>query len=250
MVKNFEQLIDLYFDGRMSAAEQTEFLHLVGTDPAAAQLFAAEELVRGTISTDLSSLPQAATEPGAELLAKLAATKPLAQAASQEVIRQTAQQTGSTMTRSLAGSGMKSVSNLTMNGGLAGVGKTILGLSTGAFQAVTGVVVAVGISVGVYIAQEPSQTSVMPSRDSSSMEVLTPAPLLVDSPLAPVTEEAARMADPQPDRLGESTTPSASVDKSPVLPDMSKVDLSTDFKEPRRNAQDTAAIKLKTQSKR
>lgn len=81
MKYNHDQLIERYMGGRMSAAEEREFLSLAGSDERLGHLLDAERAITSGTQKERTRMPGAATSPGAHLLAKLAATPAAAPAA-------------------------------------------------------------------------------------------------------------------------------------------------------------------------
>jgi hypothetical protein len=210
MKYSIEDMIDRYFDGQLSATEQTAFLSQVAGDPVAKQLFDAETFIRGAFTHDVSAVPQAAMEPSASLLAKLSATKPLATQAvtqaTQEVTRETVTQTVASQATTVAVKGTSAVTAKVAVGTLATAGKTIMGLSVGAFQFVAGAVVTVAIATGVIVSSNnstPSQQQVIaPITDSANVLTVDhkiDTPITASStPVAPLESKDVRTVKSEP----------------------------------------------------
>jgi anti-sigma factor RsiW len=209
MKYNIEELIDRYFDGQLSPTEQTAFLSQVAGDPVAKQLFDAETFIRGAFTHDVSAVPQAAMEPSASLLAKLSATKPLASQAvtqaTQEVTRETVTHTVASQATTVAVKGTSAVTGKVAVGTLATAGKTIMGLSVGAFQFVAGAVVTIAIATGVIVSTNnstPDQQVATPVADSANVFTIDnkiDTPITVSSsPVTPIETRDSRAAKSEP----------------------------------------------------
>ncbi len=208
MTYNIEDLIDRYFDGQLSPTEQSDLMSQVAGDPTAKQLFDAEQFIRGAFTHDVSAVPQAAMEPSATLLAKLSATKPLASSATsqatQEVTREAASQVASqTVSHTVSTVAVKSTSSVAGKiavGSLASAGKTIMGLSVGAFQFVAGAVITVAVATGIIVSTNnstPDQQVITPVVDSANVltiENKIDTPITVSStPVAPIDQKTDRI---------------------------------------------------------
>jgi hypothetical protein len=240
MKYNLEELIDGYFDGQLSPAEHSHLMSQVAGDPTAKQLFDAEQFIRGAFTHDVSAVPQAAAEPSASLLAKLSATKPLAQQAvsqaAQEITRETVTQTASTV----AVKGTSSVAGKIAAGGLATAGKTIMGLSVGAFQFVAGAAITVAVATGIIISSNnstPDQQVVAPVADSANVFKVDNR---IDTPITatstPVTPVEAKSDKPQSD------VKTVASDK----PNEAQPDLMDQLPPPRVNVDPTAKATIST----
>lgn len=249
MTYNIEDLIDRYFDGQLSPTEQSDLMSRVAGDPAAQQLFDAEQFIRGAFTHDVSAVPQAAMEPSATLLAKLSATKPLASSATsqatQEVTReaasQVASQTVSHTVSTVAVKGTSSVAGKIAAGSLASAGKTIMGLSVGAFQFVAGAVITVAVATGIIISTNnstPDQQVITPVVDSANVltiENKIDTPITVSStPVVPIDQKA--------DRTQTEVKSAASDKPSPYQP----IDPINDLPPARRNESNEATTTLST----
>ena len=243
MTYNIEDLIDRYFDGQLSPAEQSHLMSQVAGDPTAQQLFEAEQFIRGAFTHDVSAVPQAAMEPSASLLAKLSATKPVASTAvsqaTQEVARETATQA---VSQSAATVAVKSTSTVGA-GALATAGKTIMGLSVGAFQFVAGAAITVAVATGIIISTNnsaPDQQVIAPITDSAnvlSIENKIDTPITVSStPVAPVETKS--------DRIQTDVKTVASDKPAPYQP----VDPIDDLPKPRVNESDRATTTIGTKA--
>lgn len=274
MTQHIEQLIDRYFDGQLSATEQTELFRAVDTDSVTRQLFDAEQFIRGSFTTDAASVPQAAMEPSASLMSKLAATKPAAQAASQQAasqqaaqqaVQETATQTASQVSSQVGSQAASQIANVAVKStanmagkvattGLAAAGKTIMGLSVGAFQMVAGAVVTVAIATGVIVTTNNNtpndqQLLVPNAQDSAAMFTIENK---IDTPATPVSSIPAPMT-PVTSKIDVSTTKlPGDAQQTPVVskPTMSDVDLMGDMPPPRHNSSDTVNAKFGTKQAR
>lgn len=193
MTYNIEDLIDRYFDGQLSPAEQSHLMSTVAGDPTAKQLFDTEQFIRGAFTHDVSAVPQAAMEPSASLMAKLSATKPLAQQVAQQVAQEITRETVTQTASTAAVKGTSSVAGKVAAGSLATAGKTIMGLSVGAFQFVAGAAITVAVATGIIISSSNSATDqqvITPIKDSAAtltIENKIDTPITVSStPVTPV----------------------------------------------------------------
>jgi hypothetical protein len=264
MTRNIEDLIDGYFDGTLTGSEQTELLRTIDTDSIARQLFDAEQFIRGSFAADAASIPQAAIEPSASLLAKLSATKPLAQAASQQAAqegaKQVAQETATQATTQVASQATTQVAavatksaatvagKVATTSGLAVAGKTIMGLSVGAFQMVAGAAVTVAIATGVIISSSnntPEPQVAMPTPDTAQVYTIENK---VDTPAAPVAVEK-----PIPAVLGDSKVEPSSTkatSATPAAAPRGMVDPMKDLPPARHISSDSAKVPLNTKQGR
>lgn len=74
MMNEHNRQIERYVDGQMSPTEQQEFLKLTERDAGLRRLLEAEQAIVSGARKDRLKMPGVASEPGAALLAKLAAT--------------------------------------------------------------------------------------------------------------------------------------------------------------------------------
>ena len=134
MRSNNERLIDRYIAGRMSPAEEKQFLARAEADPALRRLLKTEQVIGRAIQKDLAAIPLAATEPSPLILAKLAASNPAA----------------------IAGA----AANATASSGSSFIGTFLFG--TKLAQVIVAIVAVTGIAVGTY--------ALAPLFDTSSRE--------------------------------------------------------------------------------
>lgn len=264
MTQNIEQLIDRYFDGQLSATEQTELFRAVDTDSVARQLFDTEQFIRGSFTADASSVPQAAMEPSASLMSKLAATKPATQAASQQAAQQAAQETatqtvaqvGSQAASQIASVAVKSTANMAgkvATTGLAAAGKTIMGLSVGAFQMVAGAVVTVAVATTVILStgsnSSNDQQVLTPVQDSAAIfsienKIDTPAAPISSTP-APMTPVTSSKIDVSSSKLPSDAPQQPAAANKPAMPN-----LMDELPPARHNTSDSAGMKIGTKQGR
>lgn len=228
MSRNIEQLIDLYFDGQMSAAEQTDFLRLVDADPVLQQLVEAEQFIRGTLGADVTTIPQVTVEPGAHLLSKLESSHQFAH--SSNVVQQAAEQT----VQSSIGSTSGSIATKVGLKGIAAAGKGVIG--AGMVKVAAGVLTVAGLSAGVYFA---SNTEPLPKEtfmgDTAIMRTLTMPPVVADTPVVVQAQEDPRTEAP---RSSEKVEEPSSIAATPAF---TMDDLKNDLKKgPRIEDKDTA----------
>lgn len=246
-----DEMIDRYFDGQLSASEQTDLLSQVSGDPVVQQLFDAEEFIRGAFTHDASAIPQAAMEPSASLLAKLSATKPLGGAATNvasEATRETATQAVSQSATTAAVKSTSSVATKVSVGGLGAAGKTIMGLSVGAFKVVMGTVAAIAVTTAVVVssnnttpdAQQVTTPVVDSSANSFVIEHTVDTPITASStPVAPV--------DAKDTRIKSDVNKTVASDKAaPYAPGDPMDDIKNS--KPRINRNDTASTTIGTKN--
>ncbi len=245
MTYNIEDMIDRYFDGQLSPAEQSHLMSQVAGDPTAQQLFEAEQFIRGAFTHDVSAVPQAAMEPSATLLAKLSATKPLATSAvsqgTQEVARETATQAVSQSATTVAVKSTGTVAGKVAVGGLATAGKTIMGLSVGAFQFVAGAAITVAVATGIIIStnnRTPDQQVIAPVIDSANVLMIENK---VDTPIT-VSSTPAAPAEPKSDRIETDVKTVASDKPAAYQP----VDPMKDLPKPRVNEDNEIKTSINT----
>ncbi|HET6510991.1 MAG TPA: hypothetical protein VFH43_02275 [Candidatus Kapabacteria bacterium] len=249
-----DEMIDRYFDGQLSATEQTDLLSQVSGDPVAQQLFEAEQFIRGAFTHDASAVPQAAMEPSASLLAKLSATKPLGGAATKvasEATRETATQAVSQSATTAAVKSTSVASGVSTKVGVGGLGvasKTIMGLSVGAFKAVLGTVAAVAVTTAVVVSSNnttpDAQQIATPVTDSSAnsfvIENKIDTPITTSStPVAPVDAKDSRIkSDVDKTVVSDKAAPYAPGDPMKEL----------ENQKPRFNSSDTAKARFDTRN--
>jgi hypothetical protein len=245
MTYNIEDLIDRYFDGQLSPAAHTHLMSQVAGDPTAKQLFDTEQFIRGAFTHDVSAVPQAAAEPSASLMAKLSATKPLAQQAAQQVAQEVTRETVTQSASTVAMKGTSSVAGKVAVGGLATAGKTIMGLSVGAFQFVAGAAITVAVATGILISSNNStpeqQQVIAPIVDSTNMltiENKIDTPIAVTTtPVTPVEKES---------RISNEVK-SVSSDRPAVYTPADPLEELKNQK-PRMQSSDTATTRLNTRN--
>jgi hypothetical protein len=249
MKYNLEELIDGYFDGQLSPAEHSHLMSQVAGDPTAKQLFDAEQFIRGAFTHDVSAVPQAAAEPSASLLAKLSATKPLAQQAvsqaAQEVTRETVTQTVASQATTVAVKGTSAVTGKVATGTLAAASKTIMGLSVGAFQFVAGAAITVAVATGIIISSNnsiPDQQVIAPVADSANV-------FKVDSKIdTPITASSTPVSQvDQKDNRMETEVKSTPSSK-PVAYQPGDPLQELNGQKPRMNSIDTVSTKFNTKN--
>lgn len=76
MRSHMDRSIERYVAGRMSEAEQREFLRQTARDAGLRRMLRAEQTIAGAVANDRASIAAAASEPSPSLLATLAATHP------------------------------------------------------------------------------------------------------------------------------------------------------------------------------
>jgi hypothetical protein len=159
-------------------------------------------------------------EPSASLMAKLSATKPIAQQAAQQVAQEVTRETVAQTASSVAVKGTSSVGAKVAAGSLATAGKTIMGLSVGAFQFVAGAAITVAIATGIIISSNnstPDQQVIAPVTDSANVFKVDNK---IDTPIAvtatPVTPVEAKESKAQSDVKTVSTDKPGYVPPDPI----------------------------------
>jgi hypothetical protein len=168
-------MVERYLDGAMDAAEEREFVERMNVDAPLRRLVEADRALMNGVRKEMAAMPARTAEPGARLLAQLAATPPTA----------------------------------TVTGGSVG---TAL-LTGGTVKVLVAAVGVVGIAVGTFLIaplmrQEPATTS-SPARTADSLPATPalPAPADRQTPHPPLpTDARAPEAPPARARTGGNTT--------------------------------------------
>jgi hypothetical protein len=179
MRSNKERLIERYISGRMGQAEQREFLARAEHDPALRRMLKAEQVIGSAIAHDRAAIPLVGMEPGAKVLAKLAATNP-------------------------AGVGAATGTAATAGAGSAVAGSSLLG--TMFAKIVLGVVGIVGVAVGTFMIA-PALRTTPEATPAARGNSAAHAPRL-DAPKAP----APASTSPAGDRTSSSATDGRAID--------------------------------------
>lgn len=166
MRSHMDRSIERYVAGRMSEAEQREFLRRAAGDANLRRMLRAEQAIVGAVANDRASIAAAASEPAPALLAKLAATR------SEGVVA-----LGDGATASAVASG----------GGLMGILKVLGGLTTTLV-----VVVGIVMLVRTFRTDDPTGSAPIPAQrtapaphpGNSGMQVQQAAPAETAEPAA------------------------------------------------------------------
>jgi hypothetical protein len=234
MSRNFEELIDLYFEGKMTSTEQIDFLRLVEDTPALRELVEAEEFIRGTIHADMAEIPQISSEPSAHLLDQLASSHQLSLSSqgAEQAVEQSVQTVTSGSSNFLSSLGLKS---------LATAGQNMLGIGAGVLKLAAGALTVAGVSVGVYLASLPERSSQdLLLGDTAIIRTLSAPPVpAVDTPVSPSGATIVKSSGNEQPAVRQAETPVPE-----PLYDFNGTELTPDLnKPPRINHIDSIALK-------
>jgi hypothetical protein len=216
-----DRIIERYLNGQMRPEEEREFRALLELDPDLRRRMDAETIVQRALEHDRAEIQHEESGSYARFLAALATSVPAAEGA---LLQSAGGSSASTASAGSSAAGLATGSTGALSGGLIPAL-----MASGVAKGIIGVVAAVTMATGVYVATpksgEPEQASpaaVAPaSRGSESSPMMIDSSATVSSPARPDAVAAPTVTNREESAAADSKEPSGSDNTTMPQPEVS-----------------------------